>query len=177
MFTRGAVFFFVFLLFFFFLVESSGNSQNLGELYVDRVQKCFWDAGAYYRVNPLLLWGIAKVESNFNPFAVNRNKNGSVDYGLMQINSIWISELKKAGVIKSEKDLFDPCVSIYAGAWILAQCIRDYGYTWKAVGCYHSRNPERNIKYARKVYFAVKAVSGVAQNNQKKIKKEGEDEV
>ena len=48
---------------------------------------CFEKAGSKYQINPDLLRAIAIVESNLNPEAINYNKNGSYDYGLMQINS------------------------------------------------------------------------------------------
>ena len=54
---------------------------------------CFEEAGKKYGISPQLLWAIAKTESNFNPTAVNYNKNGSFDYGLMQINSAWYKGL------------------------------------------------------------------------------------
>jgi len=124
--------------------------------YQERLQVCFQEAGSYYGVSPLLLWGIAKVESNFNPYAVNRNRDGSYDLGLMQINSRWFKELKRLGFIGSERELYDPCKAVWAGAYILARCVSDYGYTWEAVGCYHSRSVKRNRWYARKVYEKIK---------------------
>lgn len=108
---------------------------------------CFQDAGEYYGISPQLLWSIAKTESNFNPSAINRNSNGSYDYGVMQINSIWA---KKLG--STWNALSDPCTNVKIGAWILAQCIQDYGYTWRAVGCYNSRTPSKGDQYAAKVF-------------------------
>jgi len=107
---------------------------------------CFQDAGSRYQVSPWLLWGIAKVESGLDPSAINQNRNGTVDVGLMQVNSIWAEQLGKTW-----DHLDDPCTNIMAGAWILNQCVQDYGYTWKAVGCYHSRTPERRDAYALKI--------------------------
>jgi lysozyme C len=39
---------------------------------------------------------IAEAESNFNPKAINHylNKNGTKDYGLFQINSVWLKDCK-----------------------------------------------------------------------------------
>ncbi|MBI4950347.1 MAG: lytic transglycosylase domain-containing protein, partial [Deltaproteobacteria bacterium] len=54
---------------------------------------CFDQAGFYYNIPPDLLRSIALVESNHNPAAVNRNMDGSMDYGLMQVNSRWAREL------------------------------------------------------------------------------------
>jgi Lysozyme like domain len=41
---------------------------------------------------------IADAESGFNPNATNKNKDGSTDYGLFQINSVHAAELAKAGL-------------------------------------------------------------------------------
>lgn len=111
---------------------------------------CWEEAGERYGVNPSLLYAIAKTESSLNPSAINRNKNGSYDIGLMQINSAWLPALRKYGI--SEQQLYQPCVSIHVGAWILAQNMRRLGNSWEAVGAYNARNPARRVQYARKVY-------------------------
>ena len=102
-----------------------------------------------YGIAPRLLWSICKGESNFNPAAVNYNTNGSYDFGLMQINSSWAPTLRKKGI--PWNTLADPCTNVKVGAWVLAQCINDYGYTWSAVGCYNSRTPSKRGRYAAKI--------------------------
>ena len=97
-----------------------------------------------------MLYAIAKTESSLNPSAINRNKNGSYDIGLMQINSSWFPMLRRYGV--DEKQLYDACTSIHVGAWILAQNMRRLGNSWEAVGAYNSSNPDIRMKYALKVY-------------------------
>lgn len=111
---------------------------------------CWEDAAERYGVNPHLLYAIAKTESSLNPRAVNRNKNGSYDIGLMQINSTWFPTLRKFGV--EEHHLYDPCTSIHVGAWILADNMRRLGNSWNAVGAYNTSKPDLRVKYARKVY-------------------------
>lgn len=107
---------------------------------------CFDEAGQKYGVSPWVLWAIANIESSFDPVAVNRNKNGSVDVGLMQINSCWADQLGSTW-----NALFDPCTNVMTGAWVLRQCVNQYGNTWQAVGCYHSRTPSRRDAYASKI--------------------------
>lgn len=114
---------------------------------------CFEEAGEEYNVSPLVLRSIAKGESNFNPSAINYNKNGSYDYGLMQINSFWHKELGP----ELWNNLADPCTNVRVGAWILAECISRLGSTWEAVGCYNAVNPAKRRKYATKVYREVMA--------------------
>jgi len=111
---------------------------------------CWEEAAQRYGVNVYLLYAIAKTESNLNPSAINRNKNGSYDVGLMQINSSWFPILRKYGI--NEEQLYQPCVSIHVGAWILAQNVRSLGYSWEAVGAYNARHPVRRAQYALKVY-------------------------
>lgn len=111
---------------------------------------CWEQAAAAYGVNPYLLYAIARTESGLNPSAVNRNKDGSYDMGLMQINSRWLPTLRKFGI--GEQQLFDPCVSIHVGAWVLAQNMRRMGNSWDAVGAYNARDPTLRMRYAARVY-------------------------
>ena len=100
---------------------------------------CIERAAAWADVHPTLLRAIAWVESRGNPAALNWNTDAagtrtSYDVGLMQINSWWYE--------RGLKDLWlqmgDPCVNVAAGAWVLRQCVDQYGYTWNAVGCYNA---------------------------------------
>ena len=98
------------------------------------------------------------MESNENPKAQNLNrqfKGLNEDIGMMQINSIWLPQLAKFGI--SRDALFNPCLNVHIGAWILAQQMQTYGNTWTAVGAYHSRTPDRNKWYADKVHNRLKA--------------------
>jgi len=113
---------------------------------------CFQEAGQRYGISPLLLKAMAKAESALNPTATNHNRNGTVDIGLMQINSIWADQLGPTW-----DRLFDPCTNVMVGAWILSQCIQDYGSTWQAVGCYHSRTPAKRDAYAARIAHIFKA--------------------
>ena len=120
---------------------------------------CFEEAGAEYGINPQILRAIAKVESNFNPVAVNKNTNGTYDFGLMQINTIWAPTIGK----ERWSRLGDPCTNAKTGAWILSMCMNKYGYTWKAIGCYHSQTPEKRDQYSRKVFNQLQRVKPLAQ--------------
>lgn len=117
------------------------------------VATCYELAAQQHGVNPLLLKAIAHVESSGNPNAVNINRQFSrynEDIGLMQINSNWLPELAKFGIQRD--DLFNPCVNVHVGAWILARQMRTYGNTWQAVGAYHSVTPHLNTRYAQRVH-------------------------
>ncbi|MCR4288136.1 MAG: lytic transglycosylase domain-containing protein [Deltaproteobacteria bacterium] len=113
---------------------------------------CFDYAGRYYGISSELLSAIAFVESSHDPNALNRNRNGTVDYGLMQVNSQWAPEFGEYwDYIK------DPCYNVLAGAWILKRCIARFDDTWGAVGCYNTGRAEGKsaLRYIRKVKGAL----------------------
>lgn len=113
---------------------------------------CFDDAGQKYGINPALLEGIAKVESNLNPKAINTNTNGTSDIGIMQINSWWLNSMN----ISADALLNDACLNTMTGASILRQCIDRYRYTWEAVGCYNAMSTDKKVNYAWKVFNQLK---------------------
>ncbi|HDR9834213.1 TPA: lytic transglycosylase domain-containing protein [Burkholderia multivorans] len=110
---------------------------------------CFDEAARYQKVNPLILRAIAWQESRNRPSALNKNTNGSVDYGLMQINSVHLSTLSRYGIDRNT--LMEPCKNVYIAAWHLRQKMNRYGNTWQAVGAYHSETPALRDKYARQI--------------------------
>lgn len=117
----------------------------------DAALACWDEAARKYNVSAQLLYAIAKTESGLQARAINRaNNNGTYDVGLMQINSSWLPRLARFGI--SENDLYEPCISIQVGAWILAENIRTHGMTWAAIGAYNTPNPVRGLAYARRVY-------------------------
>lgn len=146
------------------------NAQSHRSLYPqipwsDNRQPCWDQAARYHGVDPWLLYSIAKVESQFNPSAVNRaNRNGTVDTGLMQINSIHWPRLRQYGIEPTA--LTNACASTYIGAWVLADAQRRYGKTWKAIAAYNVgslNTPGRTKtgwKYANKVYEAYHSLAG-----------------
>lgn len=132
---------------------------------------CWESAGARYGVHPWLLAAIAKVESGFNPRAVNEShfaRTGSVDLGLMQINSQWLPVLARHGITRER--LFEPCTSVTVGAWILADLFARYGVTWEAIGAYNAACVRleaaacttRRAGYARKVEAALRELTRTA---------------
>lgn len=111
---------------------------------------CFDKAAEKYGVDPKLLVAIAQQESGLNPRAVNLNRNGTADYGLMQINS---ENLASIGL--SPAEVMEPCLNVHLGAWILAKFIKTHGPTWRAVGAYNAGSKPANetlrANYASKV--------------------------
>lgn len=114
---------------------------------------CVAGAAQYHGVNPWVLRAILKVESDFNPRAVNRNANGSVDVGMAQINSIHFAELGRWGIAPA--NLMDGCVATYVAAWHLSKQVRKYGNSWFGVASYHSTSPCQNSRYAGLLWNAL----------------------
>jgi soluble lytic murein transglycosylase-like protein len=119
---------------------------------------CFDEAAAYHHVNPAVIRAISIIESGGRSLSVNINSNGSVDYGLMQINSSHLRDLARFGIYR--RDLLDGCTSIFVGAWLLRREMERYGNTWAAVGAYHSATPGLRDSYAKKVRAIVYRLVG-----------------
>ncbi|OCR99532.1 hypothetical protein A9K75_06585 [Campylobacter fetus subsp. testudinum] len=125
------------------LMVTTFISSAYSETYFDKY-------GRKYNVPPQILWAIAKQESNFNPKVINKNKNGSIDIGLMQVNSIHLDNLAKFGI----QDLFDPKINIDVGAKILSNCFKKHGLNYKGLNCYNGRID--NNAYYKKVIAHIK---------------------
>ncbi|MBL8345280.1 MAG: lytic transglycosylase domain-containing protein [Rubrivivax sp.] len=100
---------------------------------------CLDNAAAERGLDARLLRAVARAESNLNPLAVNRThveRTGTVDVGLLQINSSWLPTLGRYGI--REHHLYDACTNARVGAWLLADALARYGNTWNAVGSYNA---------------------------------------
>lgn len=116
---------------------------------------CWVSAGQQHAIEPELLQAIADVESGQMADAMNYNKNGTRDIGLMQINSSHLHRLSAQGITE-QRLLDEPCLSVEVGASVLAGFVSLYGYNWTAVGAYNAGNaPGRQaarLRYAHKVW-------------------------
>lgn len=135
-------------------------------------QNCITDTAKELNLDPVLLLSIARQESNYNPRAYNKNKNGSYDVGFMQINSLWSKHLSKQGI--SSENLYEVCVNVKAAAWILDNNFKDFGKNWHSIGVYHAGTrkgeafSKRRKKYAHTIYNHW-AYLRVRPNKQKEI--------
>lgn len=124
---------------------AQGHPVPLPSIDGARVQSCIAAAASHHHVNPSLLRAILKVESNLNPQAVGRNRNGTLDVGIGQINSRHFPLLAAYGIRPAH--LLDPCIGSYVAAWLLSRVIASHGNTWEAVARYHSGTPHFNRRY------------------------------
>ncbi|RMD70265.1 MAG: lytic transglycosylase, partial [Gammaproteobacteria bacterium] len=76
----------------------------------------------------------------------------SQDIGIMQINTRWLPVLKAHGI--GREDLFDACLNIFVGAWVLAGNIERFGPTWEAVGAYNAASRNKRRRYVHKIWKA-----------------------
>lgn len=68
----------------------------------------------------------------------------------MQVNSSHYGKLKDFNITR-ERLLNDPCICVYAGAWVLAHNFRSYGKNWDSVGIYNT-GPSKKLITLRRAY-------------------------
>ncbi|QJU42329.1 transglycosylase SLT domain-containing protein [Serratia marcescens] len=116
---------------------------------------CWSYASQKFGIEARLLASIAQVESGMNPEAIGKNKNGTIDVGIMQINSIHFPRLNRMGIDSNQLQK-DPCLAVIVGASILSNMMQVYGYGWEAVGAFNAGTAkdrhDLRIKYAKKVW-------------------------
>ncbi len=128
-------------------------------IYADSEGACLQVSARYNRIPVDLLRAVHRQEAG-RVGGWHVNADGSVDYGVMQINSRWLPVLAPQGYIAPVLT-YDACANIMAGAWILAQALEwggawnhsgiDGRVYWRAVGDYHSHTPRLNRAYAEQV--------------------------
>jgi Transglycosylase SLT domain len=112
--------------------------------------ECINQAAITYHVPAILILSVLAVENGKNGSA-SPNRNGTFDYGPMQINSIWLSKIRLYGYTQQQLQ-YDPCVNVNVGIWILSQQIaNDASSPWRGIGSYHSHTSKLNHNYQIKV--------------------------
>jgi soluble lytic murein transglycosylase-like protein len=127
------------------------------------LDRCFQEAATYYNVSSLILKSIAQTESRMQPLVVNIagasyypktkeeainliNTDKSFDVGIMQVNRRWFERFGYEYSLG-----FDACWSIKFGAYVLAYEVSRHGWTWEAVGRYHSPTQHRKEQYINNI--------------------------
>ncbi len=89
-----------------------------------------------YGVSYEMLMAIMYNESTFHVNATNYNTNGTTDRGLMQINDVCYSTVAAHLGLTSIDQLYDPYVSIQAGAYLIYYHMQSYPAEENALLCY-----------------------------------------
>lgn len=116
---------------------------------------CVMDAASRHGVPLAALIAILAVEGG-EVGMIRRNTNGSFDLGPGQINTIWLSEIRAAGVDPLDV-LYDGCVNIDFAARILARQFDLAADAIDAIGRYHSNTPSYKATYQRKIMAALQS--------------------
>ncbi|RMH00561.1 MAG: lytic transglycosylase domain-containing protein, partial [Aquificota bacterium] len=104
-----------------------------------------------YSIPKELILAIIEQESAFNPLAYNKNKDGTEDRGLMQVNYQHNLRLMKEYNIKDPDQLYHIETNIELGARILYENYKRFGNWLLAVKSYNGLRAE-NWDYVRKVF-------------------------
>lgn len=123
-------------------------------LYTPVPSECVHSVADHYKIPPAILFALIKTEGGL-PGQGLRNRDGTVDWGPMQINSRWFvkrgSPVRQAFPDVSPQEIeTSPCVNVEVGGWILARLHRHVSL-WTAVAHYHSFNPALYRPYVRRV--------------------------
>jgi len=120
--------------------------------------QCVFASAIRRNVPVNVLLGLIQVEAG-KEGTIRRNKNGSLDFGRVQINSTHLSELK--GIGGSEASVayyltYDGCYNIDVAAYLLSRHLasnpsQDF---WVRAAKYHSKTPSLNYRYSVKLRAA-----------------------
>ena len=128
---------------------------------------CMAAVAAFYHLPPRALPSIQAVEAG-KVGMVRHNANGTEDYGLMQVNSLWVQPIaERAGMAPEavrDRLVNDGCYNIAAAGMILRGSLTQaHGNLARAYGYYHSHTPSfsqayrvRVINSALALYFPAK---------------------
>lgn len=112
--------------------------------------RCMLLAAAVYHLPPRVLPVIARLEGG-HPGLVRPDANDTADYGLMQVNSVWLDAIARRARLGRDETrrrlIDDPCFSIAAAAFILRADIDRAGTLMRGIGDYHSATPALNAAY------------------------------
>ena len=111
-----------------------------------------------YALPPRVLPAIHAVEGGA-PGVVHRNRDGSSDLGVMQVNTLWVPALERytrtgAATVRARL-LSEPCYNIAAAGAIFRTYLNEtHGDLMSAVGDYHSHTASLNLLYRGEVLRA-----------------------
>lgn len=118
---------------------------------------CINHAAIAYHVPAKVILSVIKQENGRNGLA-KPNKNGTFDYGVMQVNTIWLSKLANYGYTKEDLQ-YDACKNVNVGTWILAQGLAQAKTAWHGIGNYNSHTSSYNKAYRDSVFLIYRQIN------------------
>ena len=112
---------------------------------------CSIIAAIDYQIPANIVLAVAEIE-NGKPWHVSGNGNGTLDYGPMQFNTVYLEQMRKYGI--TEEDVLDKgCYPYQLAAWRLrGHIVNDrYGDIYTRAANYHSYTPKFNSIYRAKL--------------------------
>jgi len=113
---------------------------------------CSIIAALDYQIPANIVLAVAEIE-NGKPGQTSKNANGTLDFGPMQFNTVYLAELHgKYGI--TEQDVSDKgCYPYQLAAWRLrGHIVNDtWGDIWTRAANYHSYTPRFNSVYREKL--------------------------
>lgn len=123
-------------------------------------EACIMRAASQYQAYPDLIRAVIGAEAGATG-KISRNKDGSFDMGLMQINSVHLPEFARYGITQ-EMLVNNECLNIMIGTYLLQKSILGSGGNfWQGVGGYHSKTPDKNTAYQYRVWSHLQRIQGM----------------
>jgi Transglycosylase SLT domain len=124
---------------------------------------------AFYHLPPRVLPSIQAVEGGL-PGLAHANQDGSLDLGVMQVNTRWVQPLARyVGMTPADTEqrlLYDGCFNIAVAGAIMRICLDEAGGDLlRAVGYYHSHSPPLAEEYQRQVLASATRLFGAGQRH------------
>lgn len=117
---------------------------------------CVAQAEQKYQVPACVLRAVHEIESGgeLRPGLVHTNRNGTKDYGVTQINTVWANYFQRNFGITALQLADNACLAVNGSAYIIRYEINSTGNFWNGVGNYHSRTPGEHDRYVIRVAHA-----------------------
>jgi hypothetical protein len=116
-----------------------------------------------YHVPVTVILSVMKKENGRNGLAV-KNKNGTYDYGVFQINSIWLPKIAAYGYTRDDIQ-YNGCKNTEVATWIISKNMAQGKAVWSSIANYHSHTPIYNKPYRESIYANYKKLSNIISND------------
>lgn len=123
---------------------------------------CINQAAIIYHVPAAVILSVMKKENGKNGQAI-KNKNGTYDYGVMQINDVWLPKIAAYGYSK-EDIRYNACKNIEVATWIISLKMAAGKEVWSSIANYHSHTPIYNKVYRESIHANYKSLTDIMRS-------------